>query len=99
MLQFRNYYATTYDLSNIWVEADPRNGMPVHGADDLGQTQDGRLERLALVLRIVGDKAQQQMRYQLVPRDCTIAVRVNLQYNTILLPTAKSYVAARRYCM
>lgn len=70
--------------------------MAVHGADDLGQTQDGRFERLALVLGIVGDKAQQQMRYQLVPSDRAVAVRVYLNCDVILRsPAAKTQLAAR----
>lgn len=93
------YNARKHDLGNIRIEADPGNGMTVHGADDLGQTQDGRLERLALVLGVVGDKAQQQMRHQLVPRDRAVAVRVYLHYDKMRILAATSYLAARGLLM
>lgn len=65
-------------LSHIRAEVYPGDGMSVHGAQHARQAHDGGLEALALVVRVVGEVAQQQVRHQLVPLHRTVPVRVYL---------------------
>jgi hypothetical protein len=47
--------------------------------DDGGQPHDGRLQRGALVLRVVPEVAQKQVGHQLVPVDLAISICVYLR--------------------
>lgn len=65
-------------LGNIRTKAYPRYRVAMLRAHDGGQAHDGRLQGRALVLRVVGEVPQQQVRHQLVPVDLAVAVRVDL---------------------
>lgn len=72
------YYYRYKHLSDIRTEAYLGDGVAVLRAHDGGAAHDGRLQRRALVLGVVAEVPQQQVRHQLVPLDLPVAVCVYL---------------------